>query len=341
MAFFTTQRNGFTKVSSMLQQVVNDMADHGFRIVYPLDYSPTTELAAPAKIILEATSAVDPLSSTQPWRVAFNLINEQSVGMYVATPLQLTDDGTIATLTDSSAKVLGFTGSVGKLDAKYDEKSVPAIGFVNRSIRMGVGSTTPTPVGTTPLTNPQNAFPLNYRLTISDHGFFLGSWEGNWASVIFQNAVDSYTNWVVVQRPVNKLTGAPLVTGRCPVFCVNKVDSSYWKFVVREADIPHPTPPVIANAHSEDNFRVINTQNQVSISEDKTYLISFINNLNTPRFRYTEELDLVGVVSADVVIESIPLQLTAFGKARTYIALPGSNDYNTGVKILVMTNPGA
>ena len=320
MAFFTQQRNGFTTVTSAMRSVVSDMIVHGFTVKFPASYD-ATATASTFKVVLEASSAVDPLNSTQPWRICFDVIGDEIVAAYVGTPLQIHDDGTITNVTDSSGALAFKAGQVGRQDDTISTTD-STTGFVNRVKRVGTSGA---------------SFPINYRLTITDHGFFVGLFEGNWASMIYNTSVKTYFNWLLVQRPVNKLTGATLVTGKCPVFCVNKVDDNYWRFIVRESDIPHPTNAVAANAHTPDAFRIINTSNQQSITEDKKYLVSFMNNLNTPRFRYTEELDIVGIVSADVIMESIQTQMTVYGAPRVYTSMPGSNTFNTGVKLLVWT----
>lgn len=324
MAFFTIQRDGFITVSEMMQSAINDMIDHGFTMIHPVGYDPATPITLPFTAVLEATTLVDPLAATQPWRVNFNITADQSVAAYVATPLQIKDDGTVAVVTGSSGAAVQFAGTVGKITPTLVQTD-PSTGFINRASRI-----TQTSAAT---------FPLNYRLSITDRGFFLGAFEGNWASGNYNGqTTKSWFNWLLVQRPVNKTTGDTLVTGKCPVFCVNSVNGQYWKFVVRESDIPHPTVQVAANNHSEDSFRVINTKNQISLTEDKTYLVTFMNNLNTPRFRYVEELDMVGVVSADVVMEGRSVPFTVFGENRTYVALPGSDSFNTGVRVLAITS---
>ena len=325
MAFFTVQRNGFTTVSSMMQSVINDMIDHGFTMVYPSTYDPATPITLPFTAVLEATTLVDPLAATQPWRINFNVVSEQSVAAYVATPLQIKDDGSVTVVTSPTGAAVQFAGTVGKIATSLQATDA-GTGFINRVSRVSQSSAA--------------TFPLNYRLTVTNRGFFLGAFEGNWASGIFNQTTKSWFNWLLVQRPVNKTTGETLVVGKCPVFCVNCVNDSYWKFIVRESDVPHPTVQVIADANSEDNFRIINTKNQISLTEDKTYLVTFMNNLNTPRFRYTEELDLVGVVSADVVMEGREVPFTVFTKNRTYVALPGSDSFNTGVRVLAVVNEG-
>lgn len=325
MALFTVQRNGYTTAVKMIGDIVADMVNNGFTVVYPTTYNIATVLTAPTKIILEAGVDVDPLAASQPWRVCFDVKSDDGVAMYIATPLQLKNDGTVSTVNSSAGSPLFYAGATGTqmTNGQALNSADPSTGFINRTQRIGTDG---------------KAFPLNYRMTISDHGIFIGCYEGNWASGIFQTAINSYFNWVLIQRPVNKTTGLPLTTGKCPVFCVNKVDSKYWRFIVRESDIPHPTNPVTATEHSEDCFRIINNQNQISLTEDKKYLVSFMHNLNTPRFRYTEELDMVGIVSSDVIMDTVPTQMTVYGGTRVYTAMPGSSAFNTGVKLLALTS---
>jgi hypothetical protein len=243
------------------------------------------------------------------------------------------------------AKPSGTAGAINPL--------VPTEGFLNRSARVNV--------------NPE-VYPLNYALTMTNRGIFFGIWEGTWSTL--QKTVakstsdkDNYFNWFLVQRPVNRYTGQVLTTGRCPVFCINSVGYKYWKFIVREDDILHPslgdpdnkrdyvntsgvqvTEPcayrVPADAHTKDSFAVLNTTNQIALTEDSKYLISFLHNLTTPRFRYSEELDMIGQTSADVCMSGTDISITAYSESgpRIYRALPANNPYNTGLRICVIKN---
>lgn len=238
-------------------------------------------------------------------------------------------------------------GKVMKLDGNPDFE-IPTQGFVNRARR----------VGTTP-----EAYPLNYVLTITNRGVFLGVWEGTWSTMQRPKVgVSSYFNWFLVQRPVNRFTGDILTTGRAPVFCINSVGYKYWKFIVREADVPHPSQgaPMLASSyfdtdtqkqkrqitpyrvpadvHSDDSFAILNTSNQIALTEDSKYLIGFLHNLTTPRFRYAEELDMLGQTSADVCSAGNSVAITAYDESgpRQYRALPSNNVYNTGLRICVL-----
>lgn len=326
MAFFTVQRNGFITVAEMMRKVIEDMSDNGFSVVFPVGYDPATPPTVPFRVVMAPNASVDPLFASQPWRVAFDITHEQVVAAYVATPLQILDDGTILPVVGGTGGTLYYAGHTGQAHPSLFPPTAigSPVGLVNRAGRI-------------PNVINGGSFPLNYRLTITDRGFFFGSFEGNWASSGGGAFAESNFNWMLVQRPVNKTTGEILTTGKAPVFCVNCVAGNYWRFVVRESDVSHPSTAVDAAAHTEDNFRLINKQNQVSITEEKTYLVSFMNNLNTPRFRYTEELDLLGIISADVIMEGIPVSMSVYGGTRTYTAMPGSESFNTGVRVMALT----
>jgi hypothetical protein len=289
---------------------------------------------------------------TQPWRLAIQALSEQTSAVYAATPIQLTDLGKIATITNGvSSTVVDKAGAMGSQplgSGASPQSTDPAQGFNNRTTRVG--------------SSPE-AFPMNYILTITNRGAFLGMWEGTWSTL--QRATtssSSYFNWMLVQRPVNRLTGDTLTAGRAPVFCINSVGYKYWKFIVREADVLHPsqgdptlqsyvydpasktqvsqTTPyrVPADTHSADSFAILNTTNQIALTEDSKYLIGFLHNLTTPRFRYSEELDIIGQTSADVCGAGNDVEITAYSESgpRQYRALPSNNVYNTGLRICVL-----
>jgi hypothetical protein len=301
----------------------------------------------------------------QPWRLAFDVqvntskpeAGPQTVAVYAATSNQLNNLGQISDIWDAlgvtkidkagamGAKPTGTAGAINPL--------VTTEGFLNRATRVNV--------------NPE-VYPLNYALTMTNRGIFFGIWEGTWSTI--QKTVakstsdkDNYFNWFLVQRPVNRYTGQVLTTGLCPVFCINSVGYKYWKFIVREADILHPSlgdPDnkrdfvnssgvqttelcsyrVPADAHTQDSFAVLNTTNQIALTEDSKYLISFLHNLTTPRFRYSEELDMIGQTSADVCMAGTDISITAYSESgpRIYRALPANNPYNTGLRICVIKN---
>jgi len=319
-------------------------------------------------------------AEVQPWRLAFDvqvntlypLTGPQVVNVYAATANQLDNFGRISTIWSANGKIkLDQAGIMGALPsygtnatggntapfvAFTVNAAVASEGFINRQVRVAE--------------NPE-IYPFNYGLTMTNRGIFFGVWEGTWSTMQKSAARsatdgDNFFNWFLIQRPVNRYTGQVLTTGRCPVFCINSVGYKYWKFIVREDDILHPSlgdPEnkrdyitlnasgnayvqastaipyrVPADAHTQDSFAILNTSNQIALTEDSKYLISFLHNLTTPRFRYSEELDMIGQTSADVCMAGSDISITAYNESgpRVYRSLPANGQYNTGLRIAVL-----
>lgn len=145
-----------------------------------------------------------------------------------------------------------------------------------------------------------------------------------------------------------------------------KVPQSYnvRRFVVREDDIvsPYPLPTYIKNAyaqgsdftnggdlfgvpadrHTIDYNAVMNTKQQIAITENNKYVITFPSGLNTSRFAYTHEVDMIAYTSADVVAQDAEVSINVYGEAepRVYVARKCSGPNNTGVRMLVLKSGG-
>lgn len=335
---FSIQRDGFTRVPELFYAVVNDLVANGFSMVFP-----TSPLQAPVagtpyqkfKATLKAGPTVDPLAAEQPWHIQFDcstMTGDQIGNIYVATPLQLPADGTVATMdktdgTGQSAKMLaGMLNITGAMPTSMNgTTNYSDVCFIYRSDRITDATTS-------------LAYPMSYRLSITDHGVALAVWE---------NATDEdeipQFEWMLVQRPVNHIDGKPLIVGHTPLFCVYGMKSKIAKFVVRESDILKPSNSVSATADTEDSAAIINASRQVSINENNRYVMTFPNGLNTARYAYTEELDMIAYTSADVVSQYADVPITPYGEAapRKYKALLANQAYNTGMRILFITDKPA
>lgn len=312
----------------------------------------------------------------QTWRVKFQVRDQHTALIFAGTEYQIPDNGKDAYLwNDEGNRIVDIAGVMGAaptmppfdpLDRSkrlsntstgidIDPNDITQ-GFINRKVRIG------NPTNIKDAGNPES-YPMNYTMSITDRGLFFGMWESNW-SVIQKpkSARDVFFSWVLIQRPVDRVTGRILTKGRCPLFCINSVGSKYWKFIVREADAQHPTQGdpqtqfydlytgnskiftntvkyrTPADTHTEDSFGIINSSNQIALTEDSKFLISFLHNLTTPRFRYSEELDLIGQTSADVCMATNDISITAYLESgpRIYRAMPANNPYNTGLRIAVL-----
>jgi hypothetical protein len=86
----------------------------------------------------------------------------------------------------------------------------------------------------------------------------------------------------------------------------------------------------------------MNARQQVAISENNKYVITFPNGLNTSRYAYTHELDMIAYTSADVVSEGTNVPITVYGEGtpRIYKAMPSNGPNNTGMRMLVLVSGG-
>jgi len=203
----------------------------------------------------------------------------------------------------------------------------------------------------------QYSVPMSYRITCTDHGLFLSVWGPD-----PEESGKNYS-WLLAQRPVDKKTGivrgltTPInnaVPGNRPLFCVNSTNNAFYKFVVREHDLGVPSARKDATLNSDDSGAVINPYQQQSLTENGEYVITFLNNLNTSRFKYADELDMVGTVSADVVGGGADITVNVYGEKvidaygqakltpRRYHAMWAHGSFGTKMRIMVIaenTNP--
>lgn len=324
---FSIERNGIIGADVMMRQIWADMIANGFTQKFP---TPPGSLSTATNVTLEAGPTVDPLSETQPWRIAMKFTST-GIDINVATPYQLPDDGTIATASK------GGLGKIGNIkNGKTEEQ----------------GSTLS---GSDAIKTPAESYPLSYRLTITNRGIFCLWWvEG-------EDANGSAFSWFLVQRPVNPTTGETLVTGHAPVFCVYSTNGSgaynppgtpaqgknvglvdiadtINRFTVRERDVHRPVPAVPATLATVDYGPIMNAIQQVAIAENNQYILTFPNGLNTDRYAYKEELDMIAYTSADVISQYSEVEITVYGEAtpRKYFALNANMPNNTGMRILAL-----
>lgn len=340
MAGQVFSRNGFVDVQSAVVSIVNDMITGGFTQVFPTAGGPT--FVAPTQsgstfatysVSLDATTTVDPMATTQPWRLQFNIGSTQDVSLNIATPTQISSTGTVSqVLQGATPTVVDYAGAVGAANPSlFSNQADQTTGFFNRAARV-----VSTNVGQTKTFQSTNSYPISYYLVCSPRGFALAVWEEGMDNIV------ATQSWVVVQRPVDRVTGTVLTTGKAPLMCINSVGNLYWKFTVRETDINRPTTRAQADANTADNTAVINSQQQVAIDEAGKYIINFPCRLNTQRYAYTQEMDLLGYTSADVVSQFTAVPVTVYGEqaARTYQSLFANAINDTNLRILFLQTGG-
>ena len=347
MTAFTVQRSGYTDVPGLYYAVVTDLLANGFTQLFP-----TSPLTAPVvgtaytpfAVTLTGSASIDPVFSTQPWNIMFDCTGKNSgtagftpqVGdIFVATALQLPatggvtpvdiPDGSNSKASLPSGMVNGTGGIVVETGTAYDAVNQ---NFITRKTRV----TAQTLNGV----NGAGAYPMTYRLSVGTNGFTLFVWEDA------SDNIGTMFSWVSIQRPVDHLTGVPVTTGHAPLFCVFGLNADVFKFVVRENDILKPTVAVSASVDTVNSAAIINVQPQVAISENNKYVITFPNGLNTQRYAYTTELDMIAYTSANVVAGYTDVPLTVYGEAnpRTYKAMSANGPNNTGMRMLMLTSGG-
>lgn len=215
--------------------------------------------------------------------------------------------------------------------------------------------------------NNQRAYPMSYMMSITNRGFYVGVWEDSqeeipqWKlSTITADDDDlsegygrSPFRWFLIQRGVDRITGhvrggqvmrddvdPATEKSRCPVYVVGGTTSvkQFYKFVARELDVVSPSRLKFAAIDMEDSPSCLNPFPQNSISESGEFVVNFINNLSTPRFRYADELDMVGTVGAEVIGAGTIIEVKVYGEKypRRYIAAYATNKFGTGMRLMVL-----
>lgn len=395
---FTIQREGFVKATLLLTDLVNDMADNGFDLLYlngAAGSGPAVDETTSA--VLAPTTSVDPLADPddQPWRVVLQARSTLGVDgngdpsylyrdghqnwirIYVCCPEQIiempngtwrvaykefNDKAVVAQGNTSTTTDQNFyrkpAGMITLDSSEYEfvqtlRSPPPESGNPEPVIRNGFfycfnedgsldESTVTTNVPNWKKSGDFAAHPLSYRLTLSDHGMAFALWGES-----FDSGGKEFA-WFCTQRMVDKDTGSIIVDGKSPLFTVfslygngtadlNDADPTQVQYMItRESDINTPTFPRSAVIDSADSNRIINAVQQVAVGEDKNFIVHFPNGLNTQRYGYPHELDMIAYTSADVVSQENEVELTFFGEGqpRVYQALAANNTYNKGMRIL-------
>jgi len=308
------ERHGIVDCNTLVDLIIADMLTAGFTQIFPtVPYDPATHKG----ITMESGANVDPLHETQPWRIRIEALSDLQVKINVAHPLQLPGTGGVVPLVGQYPV---DSGVIGRGAIGNGAGGTGPIHFIQRDVD-GITE------------GNQASYPMSYRLTTCAHGFALFVWN---------EATDSVGNsfsWLAVQRSVDNASGAPYITGKSPVYAVfSHPKLGILKFVVRESDVHKPTIAVSATANTEDSRAIINAEPQVAITEDNKYVVTIPNGLNTPRYSYTHELDVIAITSADVVSQWAEVPLTQYGESqpRVYKAMCANGANNTGMRVLML-----
>jgi len=160
--------------------------------------------------------------------------------------------------------------------------------------------------------------PLGYTLSVSTHGVSLCVWE---------QGTDQYDHeghrhsWFTAQRLVDKDTGEALVDqtkSHCPLVCIygvnHKTLSGVKYFIVRESDVHRPTEQLDATYNSQDSHFLVNPYDQISVTDDYSYVVSIPSSIATQRYLFLEEADLLAFTSADVISQDGLAELSLYNE---------------------------
>lgn len=377
MACYSVTKHGFTTLANLVLDVseqISNSAVRGdnvnyFTKVFQTAGSPTTGY----KVLFESNIGVDPMYDYVPtgntissaWRFMFNFIDDNRLAVHAGTKLQYSDAGGITYLNNRSTTP-ALREPPGNISESWTTTSPASSGqdafdqvFINR--QPDVGS--------------EGAYPMSYTLTLTNRGILFAVWEDSQEEVpqvYLDSANDGSGNsplrWFLIQRPVDRLNGHvrgggalrkannPALTAnqannnsnetsRCPVYCLGGtgIPNEFYKFIVRENDVLSPSRKRYASVSSEDSPALINPYPQQSLTEGGEFVVTFINNLSTPRYRYSDELDMLGTVGAEVIGAGTSISVNVYNETptRTYTALYSNRAFGTGMRLVALTAANA
>ncbi len=384
-------KSHITSVSDLAVKLWTDLTTGTFftSILPAGSTTPPTVTAGAVKFVLQSTALVNPLQTTQPYRIMVEVVNNERMKVSIADPVQISDLGVVSSYPGNTA--FRASNKVGMLGTKWDDATAGTNDYPTDS-QFLVKPTAVYPDG------DLSGSPLSYLLSITDHGIAFNVWGNDFEA-------KPRSSWFVVQSPVDKATGAPRIDKNSPIFCVYSCNTtpdgistasqistwlakeltqatavntsgltgtqfntwlqaqlvppiggttstggaepsqgwlsdtiSVYKFVVSESDVFVASPSVRADVDRPDSSAIINTQQQVAIAPGNQYLVTIPNRLNTQRYAYTDELDLIGYTSSDVISQDSNVPVTVYGESgpRTYKAMKATGANNTGLRILVL-----
>lgn len=318
-------KHGYTSQVVMAHDIAKVMIAAGYTLVSQ-DGAETSTLTPPAdgaktiKLVLDSSASVDPcFTAGQVYRILLNVDTESGdFDVCVATPIQIKVNGDVSKYPVSSG------GNMGRLTANG---STSESGSDNAwfSAKLATGTSTS---GTPDLA----ATPQSLMVVVAKHGLAVMRWtEG------YDDSGKAFS-WFCVQRGVNS-SGEAHTLKKAPLWCLYSVaGTKVFQFVVRESDVNAPTQPKPAEVDDKDTNRIINVNQQISITEDEKFNLSIPRDLTTQRYFYPLELDLIGYTSSDVISQYSEAPVRMYGEAadRVYKAMNANGEKNTNMRVLFL-----
>ena len=348
------ERVGFTSNAVLMTAVVSDLLSKGLFV----KVFPTGAWTGNGTVILEPTSQVDALYvkpnmaggiTPTSWRLAFTVLGQQVIAN-IATSLQLQDDGTVARATwDAEIKNPGEFVLIDRQHLDILGESVYPMSYTysvsDHGLFLGIWDQS-----TDEYQDENNYISPNFRWFVvqrpveHDTGaVFLGGYQPVFC--VYTTIEKSFAPLRDSQLPYLEKENANSPNtnnGHNTSFDI-EVNGAFFreatvqchrKFVVREKDIFRPSLAKPADMNTEDGNAILNSNYQVSISEDHRYVVTIPKGLNTSRFSYPHELDMIAFTSADVIGHTSSVEVPTYGNTYKYRAMPANRTRNTGMRIL-------
>ena len=281
-----------------------------------------TEGTPISRAVLNAPVDVDRLAGAQPWSIILEASANDSdaklnyLDVFILPTVQITNDQA----PNSTA-----TRTVGKLS----REALILERFIHLEESWGLDQGT-----------EYAAHPVVMTACATDHGI---GFSFNPDGLDNQGQAQS---WFVVQRPV-MLDGS--VDNRAPLVCVYATCGGctdgdpdvidMWgtaKFFVHEYDVHVASIPTPAALTTPDNYPIINVLQQVCFTYDNRFLILTPQYVNSGRYTYPMQMDMLAYTSADALAPSstVKLKLPFITDPVDYISLGASGNDNRGMRLL-------
>lgn len=339
------QKGKLSSLAEVLSSLHADLLAGGFTPVMPATSLPLSVLDGTGVFVVESSDTINPVNEGQAYRIRME-VAKHTGGTYMTAVVagvdHITNTGDVFTYPEvvtlganhtSSTQVMGALGTEMKpVDFNTGGSKQTGQGGIFVTRGNGEGTAGAPSAAAKAYTDAGAGVNYGYTLSVSDHGVVFYMWE---------NATEGKPIYSMfcVQSPVNKDTGDALVDLKSPIFCVYANNTSpMMKFIVNESDVSTPTKSVKAGEDSIDSAAIINEEDQVAVKLDNKYLVTFPNRVNTERFAYSEELDMIAYSSAKVIGEDTVLPITVYGEPteRKYRAMKANKENNNGMRLLVL-----
>jgi len=361
-------KNGYTDVRLMLVDICKGMVAGGF-VIESIDGDVNSKILPPSfpvgtpdvpveftefKVCLSASVACDPLAVEQPWRIVFTVREDSTASMVgaaipqyldvnIATDIQIAKDGNVAFFSgvEKTQYQVGALVREGWTSIIDDKDTMHRNTFFSYPGMLGQWKSDSVLGKVDPRT-----MPLSFHLTCAKHGFSLFVMvEG------YDHSGRAYS-MCTVQRMINSTDGSVIVGGKSPLFCLYSISASIEEdvhsvdqtgdaqiLVIRESDVNSPAMYRIASRDTPDGHRMINPLQQISLTEDEKYVIHLPRNLNSTRFYYAHELDLIEYTAAELTsqYQESPVRLYGEDTDRSYKAMRANGKNNTGMRWAILS----